>query len=156
MVAVHSRGRKARSAAFFWYTQHIMAVLSLFPELLSYAFVAPLVLRLALSLFLLAEARHLLRKRRERAHAEDAAALPYPPRWGGILEIALALLLLPALFTQAAAFIAALLLGALWRSSALRARFAARHEPLVYLFAAIMALSLVVLGPGAVAIDMPL
>ena len=130
-----------------------MWVLSVLPELLSYAMVVPLFLRLALAVFLFSEARQFFHARPVRGEADGS--LPRR-RWEGLIELGLALFLLPALFTQAAALLAAVLLGALGYFPAMRARFGARHESLVYFFAAIMALALVFLGPGAVAIDLPL
>lgn len=109
-------------------------MLSLFPRLLDLQFYAPLLLRLALGAFFLIHGYPKLFK----------AQL----RFIGLLEFIAGILLIIGLFTQVAALVLAieLLIIIVWFK---------RGQELDFVLL-IMALTLLVLGPGAWAIDLPL
>jgi uncharacterized membrane protein YphA (DoxX/SURF4 family) len=112
-------------------------MLSLFPQLLFLSFFAPTLIRIAVGVSLMYLAWYRI---------ADSSLMH---RALALLEIVLAAALLIGLWTQVAALIATLLLLVLLsRSQRLP------HSTLILL--AIMAVTLVVTGPGAFAFDLPL
>jgi len=135
-------------------------ILNPFPELLALSFFAPLLLRTMLGLwFVLTAMRHARRAERDPIALELAAKIGAVGRiglWPLMLgEGALGVALIAGFYTQ----IAALLAGAY----ALKLLFFRRIFPRLasesawfYLLAAALSLSLLVLGAGAFAVDLPL
>lgn len=125
---------------------------SLFPELFAWGFFVPTLFRLLLAGYLFSYGLRVYRNRSSEAkNSHEAAAY----RIFGFLLVALAVFLLAGYMVQVAAAITVSLgILALW--------FHERHSPdapqtrAFYIFATAMALSLIVLGPGAFAIDLPL
>lgn len=109
-------------------------MLSLFPQLLDYQFYGPLLLRIALGVIFLIHGYPKIFEARLRL--------------AGLLEFIAGVLLIIGLFTQAAALVLAveLFIIIVWFR---------RGQELDFVLL-IMALTLLVLGPGAWAIDLPL
>lgn len=114
-------------------------MLSVFPELLFLSPLAPLVIRLALGLLFFAAAWKHVRR-------EDIAS-----RTLAVLEFTVATALIAGAWTQGASLLASVV-AAIWifqPSSRV-------HQLSTILLALAMGLSLIVTGPGAFALDLPL
>lgn len=134
-------------------------MLSVFPFLLTYQLAAPLILRLTLgAIFVNFGWVKLHRQKTEKAAFFEKIGLK-PGRlylWViAIIEIAAGLLLIIGLFTQVAALVAAVI--------SLIAVFLKRKQPLSFesslcllIVCLIIALSLMLTGPGFFAFDLPL
>lgn len=125
---------------------------SLFPELFAWGFFVPTLFRFLLAAYLISYGLEIYRIRaRNTENSNEAAAY----RIFGFLLVTLAVFLAAGYLVQAAAAVSVSLgILALW--------FHEKHSPdapqtrAFYLFATAMALSLIVLGPGAFAVDIPL
>lgn len=118
-------------------------MLSLFPSLLSYGLLAPLLLRIVLALVVLHFAYvHIMKRQRV-------------PVVFGIIQTISGLLLLIGLFTQVAALILVIMFGLLMVKQIVNKAFLSDGVN-YYLFLFIIALSLMLSGPGAFAFDYPL
>jgi uncharacterized membrane protein YphA (DoxX/SURF4 family) len=124
-----------------------MHTLSLFPYLLSYQQLAPLLVRLALGVTL---AHFGYRKILGKGQSAGSNSIAY-----GWVEIVIAFFLVVGLWTQLAAILNAVIL-------VIKLGWKARERKFLtdgvnyYLLLLVMALSLVVTGPGAFSIDYPL
>lgn len=133
-------------------------MLSLFPRLLDFQFYGPLLLRLALgAVFLIHGYPKLFGDRSQ--FAGWLASRAFRPGWAwallvAIVEVVVGALLIIGLFTQAAALVLAieLLIIIVWFKRG--QKFVGGWEFDFVLL--VMALVLLVLGPGAWAIDLPL
>lgn len=139
------------------YTTHM---LSLFPDLLVLGIVAPFFLRLSVGVFFLFQGYHLFTDTPSKATStESESTAAHAPTWQRVFLALITTLggslLVIGLFTQGAALLLALLSYFLWRTHDNRPQLAP-HEPLVYVFAGIMCLSLLLLGPGILGFDYPL
>jgi uncharacterized membrane protein YphA (DoxX/SURF4 family) len=128
-------------------------MLSLFPSLFTWSFFGIAFLRVVLALVLGAHAWEHLKDARS---AKVAGAMIL-----GLIEAILALLLLIGLFTQVAALLLAVLMIAslvlkYQHRDNLPIGLQNHYPPVYYVLIAAIALSLLVLGPGAWAIDWPL
>jgi uncharacterized membrane protein YphA (DoxX/SURF4 family) len=125
---------------------------SLFPELFSWSFFVPTIFRIVLGAYLLAYGVRLFRERAAAAtNANESSAY----RIFGFLLIVLAGFFFAGYLVQAIAAVAVSLgILALW--------FHEKHSPdapqtrAFYIYAIVMAFSLIFLGPGAFAVDIPL
>ncbi|KKU59147.1 MAG: DoxX family protein [Parcubacteria group bacterium GW2011_GWA2_47_12] len=135
-------------------------MLSVFPSLLAFGLLAPLLLRLALGLVFVNFGWHKLARGRadKTAFFESLGWKPgeYFAFGFGVVELVVGVMLIVGIYTQIAAFVAALIsLGAL----ALKRRttscgIESTRGFLALLF--IISLSLLVLGAGLFAFDLPL
>ena len=125
-------------------------MLSIFPDLLTYGFFAPLLLRLGVGVyFILASLLHFRKAQKETT---------LPSFWFialGIGELCIGALFIVGLWTQVAA-----LLGALYslKMSVFKQSYfkdLVPHTHLVYMFVGIISLSLLLIGAGAFALDLP-
>lgn len=132
-------------------------MLSLFPELFTYSFFAPTVLRLALAFFCFIAIRDM--RRREADMQARWGSLTSTLLWfHHIAFAALGILFLVGLYTQLAALIGiiAALKGIVLKRMAPRFALWAPRGTLVYLFVLAVSFSLLLLGPGFLAFDLPL
>ncbi len=134
-------------------------MLNVFPDLLTFSFFAPMLLRLALGVIFLDFGRHTLGKGRTQ-HGElfEALGLKQHKHYVtalGALEIVAAVMLILGLYTQLAALVVVLLSLAAYY---LKGKHGAHIEHRRHLFflTAVMALSLLLSGAGALAFDLPL
>lgn len=119
-------------------------MLSLFPSFLTYGQLGPFLLRLTLGAILLYWAYGRIRRR------ENGKTTAY-----GVVEAAVGVLLVIGLFTQLAALIALVVfLVELIKKARTKAFFTAGVN--YYFILLIISLSILVLGPGAFAFDLPL
>jgi|SRR3989338_37820 len=130
-----------------------------FPDLLSFSFFAPLLLRLALGVVFLDFGRHTLGKGRGQHGALfEALGLKYGARYTtalGALEIIVGLALVAGLYTQIATIVAFMLsLTAYYLKGKHGAHI--EHRRHLFFLTAIIALSLLLTGAGAIAFDLPL
>lgn len=132
-------------------------MLSLFPELYSWSFFAPMLLRIVLGLFVLSAAWHAYQKAKAaRTHFRGALREEVISCviLSGVL-LADSVLLVIGLYLQLAAVIAcASGVVALWLKKGQSSEVP--ESTWAYILMTIIALSLVVLGPGAYAVDLPL
>jgi uncharacterized membrane protein YphA (DoxX/SURF4 family) len=134
-------------------------MLNPFPDLLAFSFFAPLLLRLALGVVFFDFGRHTLTKGRAQHGALfEALGLRECTRYVtalGTLEIVIAIMFIAGLYTQIAAFIALILSLAAYY---LKGKHGAHIEHRRHLFflTAVIALSLLLTGAGAIALDLPL
>ncbi|MBI2023298.1 DoxX family protein [Candidatus Giovannonibacteria bacterium] len=133
-------------------------MLSIFPSLLDYQFFAPLILRLALAaVFLVHGYPKLFGGFSHAVHFFNSSGIKPAKFWVvvvGLAELLGGILLLAGFLVQPAAFIlVANLLVAIWKVK-FKAGFANGWEFDLVLIA--MLLSLLILGPGAYSIDLPL
>ena len=122
-------------------------ILSLFPSLFSYAALAPFFLRLALG-FLFVRMAYRRTRREGGLQQEIITSIAWPMAF---VEAVIGILLLIGLFTQAAALAALLfVIGSLW--------FYRRDQErrVILLLALAIALSILFLGAGALAFDLPI
>lgn len=133
-------------------------MLSIFPELFTYSLVAPAILRIALGIIFLHIAYlKFFPERKARISFFSGLGFPAPRMWWALIagiEFVGALLLLVGLFVQPAAIALALIIGIagiikLVRPAALRNDFS------YYALLCITLISLLFLGPGFWAIDIP-
>ena len=130
-----------------------------FPDLLSFSFFAPLLLRLALGVVFLDFGRHTLGKGRGQHGALfEALGLKYGTHYTtalGVLEIIVGLTLVAGLYTQIAAIVAFVLsLTAYYLKGKHGAHI--EHRRHLFFLTTIIALSLLLTGAGAIAFDLPL
>lgn len=135
-------------------------VLNIFPELLTFSLLAPLVLRVVIGYFFLKEGFDLLIQTRksEAGHklAEMLGAFGKLGIWYiGLLEIITGALLVAGLYTQGAAIAGMVIAFSLGRMGRAYPSIA-RHDRLVYRFVFFISFALLFLGAGAFAIDYPL
>lgn len=130
-------------------------MLNLFPELLNWSFFAPLVLRITLGVVILFSARELWKKGASdhlRSHKNEGR-LAYSIMSG--LLLALSVLLIIGLYVQIGAAISfSLSIITLYLKK--KQSPDAPESALFYVLAGSIALSLITLGAGAFAIDLPL
>lgn len=120
-------------------------MLSLFPSLFTWSFFGIAFLRIVLALVVGAHAWE---------HLKDARRIKEIPAFIlGVLEAFIAAFLFIGLFTQVAALLLAILMIA---SLILKYNHRDNYPTTYYLLLAAIALSLMTLGPGALAIDWPL
>lgn len=143
--------------AFGWWYSYSM--LSVFPDLLSLSFFAPFLLRLALGVVFFDFGRHTLGKGRGQHGALfEALGLKQGGKYVtplGVIEIVVSLMLIAGLYTQLAAlFTLSFSLAGYY----LKGRHGAHIEHRRHLFflTAIISLSLLLSGAGALAFDLPL
>ncbi|KKW21704.1 MAG: hypothetical protein A2W52_00290 [Candidatus Taylorbacteria bacterium RIFCSPHIGHO2_02_49_25] len=134
-------------------------MLNPFPDLLTFGFFAPLLLRLALGVVFLDFGRHTLTKGRAQHGALfEALGLKQGTRYTttlGTFEIAIAIMFIAGLYTQIAALLAFVLSVTAYY---LKGKHGAHIEHRRHLFflTAVISLSLLLTGAGAVALDLPL
>ena len=134
-------------------------MLSTFPELFTYALVAPFVLRIVLGgYFILQGAR---RRKADDGLAWDAlwvnvkiGSLPVAPILAKI-QIVIGVLLFIGLYTQIATILAIIFVGLEWRKRTKSSRLSFQELWMTIMVAAI-AVSLLFLGAGFLAFDLPL
>ena len=132
-------------------------MLSIFPELLSYGLLGPFVMRVALGVFFIVTGI---------AHSRQKELFKTTwPTWskpwiyvGGLVEVLLGLLFIIGLYTQVAALIGAVyaLKVLFFKAQGLRFATWAPHNVWLYIFILAASLSLLVLGAGLFAFDLPL
>ena len=135
-------------------------MLSLFPELLSFGLLAPLLLRLVVGMFLVGEGWKLLSRTRLSESAQhfyheydEFATLAF---WLiGLCELVVGAFFVLGLFTQGAALVGLGLAFVLGRLSSHHS-ILAPHEKIVYRFLFVISASLLFLGAGAFGFDLPL
>ncbi|MEX0917416.1 MAG: DoxX family membrane protein [Candidatus Paceibacterota bacterium] len=133
-------------------------MLNPFPELLTFSFFAPFLLRLALAVFFLSAAQFHFDNRKK---ISDEIAKKWgslgkaSARVGSLVEFIIAILLLAGFYTQYAALLAIIVIA--------KMLFFKRTYPLIayqsvwaYVFALVIAISLLITGAGAFAFDIPL
>ena len=130
---------------------------SIFPELLSYSFFGPTVLRLLLGVFFIITALHHSRQK--------LTILSVWPSWtkytmtlSVIIELAIGVLFIIGLYTQVVALIAIVYTLKMLILRGIHSTFAAwaPHTTLLYVAILMVSLSILVLGAGALAFDFPL
>lgn len=127
---------------------------SVFPELLSFAFAVPFFLRLTIGIFFILEGIALIKK----LQTPEADLLPthrFIMQMMVLVQLAGGALLVTGLYTQPAGILLAGVSYALIRLQPIIPTIAPR-ERVVYIFAGIIAFSLLFLGPGIFSIDFPL
>lgn len=133
-------------------------MLSVFPELLTYSLIAPFVLRIALGCYFIAQG---IRRRNAVIKSRNASrndAKPDSPRVEPILtkiQIVIGIFLFAGLYTQVAAILAILFV---WFDSRAKSKIAklSFEELWAALFATATGISLLFLGAGFLAFDLPL
>lgn len=128
-------------------------IVSLFPALFDYQFLAIGILRIAVGLLSLAAGYRHLKGRAEGALEQSSSPRAVRTIVGGVLIIA-GLLFIAGLYTQGAAIAGTVM----WIGAAIVSL--KRHElfflhAATYLFIALVCLSFLFLGPGAFAVDLP-
>jgi len=134
-------------------------MLSVFPTLLAFGIFAPLLLRVAVGVFLFLLGSKTVGTHRVRGQEEVGRSFGSLGRFsvfiGGAVEVAIGLAFIAGFLTQVAALLGFII--------ALKLLFfrkkwpaIAPHERATYIFVALISLSLLVLGPGIFAVDMPL
>lgn len=134
-------------------------MLNPFPDLLTFSFFAPLVLRVALGVVFFDFGRHTLGKGKAQHGALfEALGLKQGTRYAavlGVLEISIALLLIAGLYTQIAALVAFIFsLEAYYLKGKHGAHI--EHRRHLFFLTAVISFSLLLSGAGAIAFDMPL
>lgn len=134
-------------------------VVSLFPSLFDYQFIAIGVLRIALGFLFIRFGYLKLFKEKDRYLAFFHAVVPSTSQrifsFISVLELLLGILLVVGLYTQGAAIgVTIIMLGAVIIK--LRKPSLLRNDIEFYALIGIVALALLFLGPGAFAIDLPL
>src|SRR3989344_2412263 len=134
-------------------------MLNPFPDLLTFSFFAPFLLRLALGVVFFDFGRHTLTKGKAQHGALfEALGLRPGTRYAlhlGTLEIVIAIMLIAGIYTQIAALIAfALSLAAYYLKGKHGAHI--EHRRHLFFLTAVISLSLLLTGAGAVALDLPL
>lgn len=134
-------------------------MLSIFPELFTYSLIAPFILRIALGGYF------ILQGARRRKAGDDPAwdALWYNAKIGSLptvpvlakIQIIIGILLFVGLYTQVAAILATIFIGIEWRKRSQAAPLSFQEQWTLTLAAAI-AVSLLFLGAGVLAFDLPL
>ncbi|PIT90840.1 hypothetical protein COU17_03545 [Candidatus Kaiserbacteria bacterium CG10_big_fil_rev_8_21_14_0_10_49_17] len=134
-------------------------MLSVFPELFILSFFVPFILRVVLGVFFFLEGWSFFKERKDAFRKELPEKFGTLRTWAplsvGAVEIGIGLFLIAGFLTQVAA-----LLGLIAAVKFLVFRKAfptlAPHTRLTYALLSTMLLSLLILGPGAFAIDLPL
>lgn len=134
-------------------------MLSVFPELLNYALLAPFLLRVVLGFIFLDLGLLKFRGEKERWIASCEALNVRPAEFFvvlyGLLQVVGGLLLLVGLWTQVAALVFAIFTGAElyieWR-----VREVLKRDLTFYLLLFVISVSLLLTGPGTYAFDLPL
>ena len=117
-----------------------MHPLAVFPRLLDFGFIAPLILRLVVAIFILSLARERYKK---------------PNVWFTILATIFGILLVVGLYTQITAVVAIILIKFdFWNLKKVGGM--SRDKIMLYTTMSIILLSLLVTGPGFLAFDLPL
>jgi len=134
-------------------------MLNLFPDLLTWSFFAPLFLRLALGVVFLDFGRHTLGKGRGQHGALfEALGLKQGAYYVSVLgcvEIILAFMLILGLYTQLAALVTLLIsLAAYYLKGTHGAHI--EHRRHLFFLTAVISLSLLLSGAGALGFDLPL
>ena len=133
-------------------------MLSIFPELFTYALIAPFILRIGLGVYFISQG---IRHRKEDALAWDAlwsevkiGSSPVAPILAKI-QIVVGVLLFVGLYTQVAAILAVIFAGVEWHK---RTRVASLpfQELWTTVMVIVIAVSLLFLGAGFLAFDLPL
>lgn len=119
-----------------------MHTLSLFPSLLTFGLFAPLVLRLAVSYFLFSLGNETYKKEGLE-------------KWYSIFYFITALFIFVGFYTQAFVLVGILVIKFDWWTKK-KISPISKEQMMLYVFAEVILLSLVVTGPGAFAIDLPL
>ncbi|MDO8593942.1 MAG: DoxX family membrane protein [bacterium] len=134
-------------------------MLNPFPDLLTFAFFAPLILRLALGILFFNFGHHTLTKGKlQHGALFEALGLKQGTRYAtalGIVEIILGILLIIGLYTQIAALVGLILSLAAYYLKGKHDAHVEHRRHLFFLTAAI-SLSLLLSGAGAIAFDLPL
>lgn len=130
-----------------------MHTLSVFPTLLDYAQISPLILRVALGLIIGLMAHHSLRAKL------GGAPLFSPATFRGeavvhLLEFVAALLLVIGLFTQLAALAVIIFVTLRWNAA--KKSFMSFDQQALFILMKVVALSLMFFGAGFFAFDLPL
>ena len=121
-----------------------MHLLTTFPQLLTFGLVAPFLLRVTVAIFILSIGKTRYSK---------------PYSWTAILYIAVGLALLAGIYTQIAAIIGIIIIKFDFYTNYMTKRGSdpiTREIFMLYTFAAVILLSLLVTGPGFLAFDLPL
>ena len=134
-------------------------MLNVFPDLLTFSFFAPFLLRVALGVVFLDFGRHTLGKGRAQHGALfEALGLKQHGRYVtilGALEIVVALMLILGFYTQIAALVAFIFsLEAYYLKGKHGAHI--EHRRHLFFLTAVISFSLLFSGAGAIAFDLPL
>ena len=134
-------------------------MLNPFPELLTFVFFAPFLLRLALGVLFLDFGRHTLMKGRvEHGLLFEALGLKQGTRYAvvlGSIELIIAVMFILGLYTQIAALVGLVLsLSAYYLKGKHGAHI--EHRRHLFFLTAIISLSLLLSGAGSFAFDLPL
>lgn len=134
-------------------------MLSIFPELFTYSLIAPFILRIALGGYFILQGAH--RRKAGDDPAWDAlwnnakiGSLPTAPVLAKI-QIIIGVLLFVGLYTQVAAILAIIFVGIEWRKQSQTAPLPFQ-ELRVTVLAGAIGVSLLFLGAGFLAFDLPL
>jgi len=130
-------------------------MLSAFPDLLNYSLFSPLVLRIALAFFI---ATFGIARLKKQSDVSELSWLPLPLRKFasyGTLEVIIAIFLILGLFTQVAALISLFVFAMEWRVKKDVVGIW-NLERGAFLLAGAVALSLLFVGAGFFAFDLPL
>jgi len=134
-------------------------MLNVFPDLLTFGFFAPFLLRLALGVLFFDFGRHTLTKgRAQHGLLFEALGLKQGTRYAlvlGVLEIVLAILLVIGLYTQIAA-VGTLVLSLFAYYLKGNHGQHIEHRRHLFFLTVIISLSLLLSGAGAFAVDLPL
>lgn len=129
------------------------------PDLLTLGFFAPLLIRVAVGSFFLAEARHYLMHGKVKATNGFAKhfgkAAPFFVRTFGTIESVLGVLFIAGFLTQVVALVGAVI-GIKMLLFGQKLAGSPRHSRITYVLIIAGCLSLVLSGAGALAIDLPL
>jgi len=123
-------------------------MLNPFPELLSWSYFAPFALRIVLALYFITLALTTYRHHHKKADGMNYSVL-------ATIELIVGSLLLAGFYTQIAGAVAAAF-GLIGLTLRFKKSPAAPESAWFYLLAAVVALSLIVLGAGPFAFDIPL
>ncbi|KND46699.1 MAG: hypothetical protein AB201_02555 [Parcubacteria bacterium C7867-006] len=118
-----------------------MHTLSLFPSLFTFELLAPTILRLAVALFLINSGWNIYKNSSNK--------------WLGLLYSIFGTMVLVGLFTQAVAVLSIITIKIDWWMKR-KVSPVSKEQMIIYVFAGVILLSLLVTGPGIIAFDLPL
>ena len=135
-------------------------MLNTFPELLNYSILAPTLLRLVLAFVLITTGFVIIRPAKRALFAAYFDSKQYPlasflPWKLGVAQIVIGIFFFFGFFTQIAALVALYILFALFYIEN-RVERILPHTSTFYLIMIVIALSLLLTGAGAFAVDLPL
>jgi len=134
-------------------------MLSIFPSLLTYGIVAPFILRMTVGLFFLDRGYRHLKEEKAGVVADmtkrlHAFAKPFVVLVA-LVEVAIGLSLIAGFLTQIAAIFGIIYMFKMLYFKVECPHFA-KHQRLVYILFIVILFSLLITGPGIIAVDLPL